>query len=1020
VLTRESGQTEIEELTQRFRQRYKEFKSTDYKEAQLRTDFINVLLRALGWDVRNEENKPQRIRDVIVENLLLDEGETSSGRRRPDYSLRFKGENKFFLEAKKPAVAIETAKGPALQIRRYGWSGKLPISVLTNFDKLVIYDCRYRPKDADQANVARYKIYNYTEYVEKFDEIYDLLSKEAVYSGDFDQKVPRMDEISGTELFDDYFLNQIERWRHELAINIFSCNNKLNQDQLNYTVQRLLNRIIFLRICEDRKLEKYEKIKAVETYEELKAIFLAADKRYNSGLFDFIEDEVSLSIRLRSAPIVKIFKELYYPESPYSFSVVNSAILSQIYERFLAKQIVLSDSNGVHIEEKPEVVASQGVVSTPKFVVDSIIESTLAPYCRGKSPADLRDLRLADIACGSGTFLLAAFEYLLNHHLEWYIKNDATEFLSEGSVGYGDSFSLPVEEKNRILLSNVFGVDVDEQAVEVTQFSLLLKILEGVSSAEIGYYLSKNKAGALPKLDKNVVCGNSLVDDTYFRCYPGDSTKTKVFESVKPFDWYNTFPEVFSSNGGFDLIIGNPPYTRIQNMVKYSPKEAQFFRSRYSPYKSGKKGNIDKYYFFIERGLSLLNSQGILCYIVPNKFFKIKAGQELRRLISLRNHLKGIINFGTEQVFAGRTNYTCILKLSKSSNDGFTVEFVTSLSDWLHDRNVRSQEFSSNHLSSKPWIFIDPELTRLFDKLSHENPKRLADYADIFVGVQTSKDEIFVIRPDYEDVNHVEFIDASGRKQSIERSILRPAIYDVKKIPPFSKIEPNAYIIFPYEIIKNRARAYSAKEMKTFFPKCWQYLNSHKHELLDRNISTTKKGSPEKSWYVFGRSQSLTKFDSLKLIWPTLSLEPRYAYDDKNIVFTGGGNGPYYGLKLKKSSNISLLYLQSILCHPIIDAIVQSRGSAFRGGYVSHGKQFVETLPIREIDHNNPNDTRVYDSITKLGTKLCEINHELERTKTPPQKSILQSQKRVVKDQLDRLVTELYGFSPHDSQLVAI
>lgn len=219
--------------------------NSDYNETQLRADFLNPFLAALGWDVFNEKQSSQYLREVVHEDTveIADGGEVFT--KKPDYALRLGAVRKFFVEAKRPSVPVATHNAAAFQVRRYGWNARLPISVLTNFDQLVIYDCRVCPNAEDDTRVARLKIYNYTEYVIKFDEIYAQLSREAVYSGSFDAQFSIEQERFGAETFDAYFLSQIEAWRAQLAQDIVQQNPMLTEAEVNFLVQRLLNRIIF-------------------------------------------------------------------------------------------------------------------------------------------------------------------------------------------------------------------------------------------------------------------------------------------------------------------------------------------------------------------------------------------------------------------------------------------------------------------------------------------------------------------------------------------------------------------------------------------------------------------------------------------------------------------------------------------------------------------------------------------------------------------------------------------------------
>lgn len=536
------------------------------------------------------------------------------------------------------------------------------MSVLTNFHTLVIYDARLLPRPTDEPHVARLKVYNYEEYNSRFGEIYELLSRGAMYSGQFDKHFPMEKEVTGQEPFDEYFLEQIQKWRERLAADLAEHNLEISQDELNFLVQRLINRIVFLRICEDRNLEKYKGLQRITTYQQLKELFLKADEKYNSGLFDFVDDKLSFNIEVGSNVLVPIFKELYYPESPYAFSVLDAGVLGEIYELFLGKLVSLVDDRCIKIVEKPEVIESGGVVPTPRFIVDAIVQRTLSRMIQGKTPGELVDLKIADIACGSGVFLLAAYEHMLNYHLEYYLREGVEKHRDKLRQDVGDQWYLSLTEKQRILLNNIYGVDIDIQAVEVTRFSLLLRILENETEATVNSHLSKYRQRALPNLNDHIKCGNSLVDHVSFKRYNGGGlTSEEELEKVNPFMWEDEFPRVLRT-GGFDVIVGNPPYIRIQNMVKYSAEEAKFYQSNASPYTCAKADNFDKYALFVERGLMLLNGQGRLGYIVPHKFCKLKSGRALRKLLAEGKHVAEVVHFGVQQVFGNRTTRNLSMK----------------------------------------------------------------------------------------------------------------------------------------------------------------------------------------------------------------------------------------------------------------------------------------------------------------------------------------------------------------------
>src|SRR5579885_2456530 len=469
-------------------------------------------------------------------------------------------------------------------------------------------------------------------------------------------------------------------------------------------------------------------------------------------------------------------------------------------------------------------------------------------------------------------------------------------------------------------------------------------------------------------------------------------------------------------------------------MVKYSPDEVPSDKSQFSPYTTAKSDNFDKYALFIEKSLSLLKLSGSLGYIVPNKFFKTKAGASLRQLLISHRYLSEIVDFGVQQVFAGQTTtYTCILVLRRTAPDQVLVEYVTDLQKWRYGEAPRSASYNPDDFGSAPWRLVPPQVDDFFDRLQTQNPLRLGNVYDIFVGLQTSDDKVYIRSPEREDANSVTFKDINQRLWTIEKAIVRPCLYD-EPVPAYATPRPNAYIIFPYHIetvilrngkTEERPFLYTQDEMQSQFPECWRYLNAHKNRLdpyaPDKVPSTRRsvQGYTSDTWYRYGRSQSLTKFDGQpKLIWSTLSLNARYAYDTRNILFTGGGNGPYYALRQEPAFNYSLFYVQAILHHPVFEAMIYSGSVRVRGDYSSRGKQFIADIPIRMIDFESKSDRERYNRIVALVQQLISVTDNLSQAKLPKVRIPLERQLDLLKRQINELIEELYGMEEDDLRLV--
>ena len=996
----QSRQAQLAERIRQYGDRITEYTRPTYNETEVRVDFVNPLFKALGWDVDNEAGLPQHLREVTHEATVMVEENGRQRTKKPDYSFRIGTEVFFYLETKKPSVDITLDNAPAFQLRRYGWSGNLKVSVLTNYTDLYIYDCSVRPVETDDINVALIAHYNYTEYEEKFVEIYNLLSKEAVLSGSFAAQFENIRGAFRREPFDEYFLKQIKAWRVMLGADIRQNNPTINEETLNICTQRVLNRIIFLRICEDRSFEQYETLKQIRTYDELRRLFLSADRKYDSGLFAMLdEDQVVIS----DDSLLTVFRELYYPNNSYEFSVVDPYIIGQIYELFLDEKLVITRDGTVVAQAKPEAVDSQGAVNTPKNVTDIIVEQTLATLYEGKRPDEVRDIRVADICCGSGNFLLSAFEYITNYNIEWLISNEKEAAIGDGRliiVPGGDTYRLSYALRRDILLRNIWGVDIDPLAVEVAKFSLFLKLLENTSMEEIDAYIMGTTGCVLPNMDNNIRNGNSLVGTAYAQFDPDVYNRENGLEQIRMFDWETEF-----GTDGFSAIIGNPPYIRVQNMVRYSPREYGFYKSHYSGFETAGAELLDKYYLFIERAWNLLKDGGVIGYIVPHKFMNIQTGVALRHFLSSRAGVRKIIHFGTHQTFKNRSTYTCILILGKPAQTSFKIAFVQDWNRFLFAHTTEYDTYDATTLGDMPWTFIPGQINERLSAL-RGCCSPLIDLARIFVGVQTSSDKVYIVTADREDDAYVYFHDKFGNERKAEKGILRKSIYDAR-LEKYRVIEPNSYIIFPYRNENGRPKLIDLSVMQTEYPCVLEYLNAFKEELDQRNMTPPRT---VENWYAYGRSQSLAKFiEGEHLIWPVLSRDSNYVYDNEQVVFTGGGNGPFYGIEMKDGVEESIFYVQAILNHWLMELLVRKSASSFRGGYYSHGKQFVAQLPIYRINFEDDIQRKTHDSIVAKVHQIEFLNQRMKEAQNTAAKRTIQRATEAAQRDLSALIDDLYG-----------
>jgi hypothetical protein len=705
--TFEQAKDEVARLVAHFRANNDRYLSPAYKETWARQEFIDPFFIALGWDVRNERRVAPQYREVITEESLDVEGH----RKAPDYVFRVGQTNKFFAEAKKPGVAIKSDPAPAYQLRRYAWSAKLPLSILTDFHELAVYDCRRRPRDTDKASIARIHYIGCEEYPDRFRDIWDLFGREAVWGGSFDRFAQADKGKRGTGEVDAEFLKEIEGWRDVLARNIALRNPRLSIDELNDSVQRTIDRIIFLRMAEDRGIEPYEQLRQLaqgdEVYRHLmRDLCRKCDDRYNSGLFDFEKDKVTPRLAIDDKVLRPLIAGLYFPQSPYEFSVLPPEILGNVYEQFLGKVIRLTAGHQAKIEEKPEVKKAGGVYYTPAYIVDYIVKNTVGKMTEGKSPKELEGFRVLDMACGSGSFLLGAYRHLLDWHLDWYVAHDPESWARKKNspiwrhptphtpspIPDTPAWRLTVAEKKRILLAHVFGVDIDRQAVEVTKLSLLLKVLEGESDETLGEQrqLTLWQDRALPDLDNNIKCGNSLIGPDYFTRGSTELVEVRLIPDrdemrrINPFDWNAEFPDAMKA-GGFDCVIGNPPYV----FGEYHDGAAkQYLKTRYALV----KGQYDTYWLFIERGINLTASGGRFSLIVPDALLARDEATATRGLL-LANGLERIYHCGL--VFSAGVS-AVVFVLAKGMSNGDLICDARTGTTVVMERICKTARFATD------------------------------------------------------------------------------------------------------------------------------------------------------------------------------------------------------------------------------------------------------------------------------------------------------------------------------------
>ncbi|MBN2381328.1 N-6 DNA methylase [bacterium] len=963
-------------LIETFDNNLESYKKGNYNETQVRREYIDPFFKELGWDVANKQGYAEAYKDVIHEDAIKIGGVTKA----PDYCFRIGGVRKFFLEAKKPSVNIQEDIHPAYQLRRYGWSAKLPLSILTDFEELAVYDCRVKPSKNDKVSHSRILYFKYTDYENRWEEIAGIFSRDAILKGSFDKYVGSNKGKKGTTEVDAAFLNEIENWRELLARNIALRNPNLSPRELNFAVQQTIDRIVFLRICEDRGMESYGGLMALRNgenvYKRLFHLFNKADEKYNSGLFHFKKekdrencDNLTPFLLIDDKPLKEIFKNLYYPESPYEFSVISADILGQVYERFLGKIIRLTAGHHAKIEEKPEVRKAGGVYYTPTYIVDYIVKNTVGKLVEGKRPGPkggVRNLKILDPACGSGSFLIGAYQFLLDWHRDEYI-NDGPEKWSKGKIprvyqSQKGEWRLTTDERKRILINNIYGVDIDHQAVEVTKLSLLLKVLEGEDEQGIGKQMLLFQERVLPDLSNNIKFGNSLIGPDFY-----DHQQMSVFDEeeiyrVNVFDWNAEFSDIMQ-DGGFHAVIGNPPYVDLKG---FPEQELTYIFRSYDC----ANNRINLFATFMERSFSLLQkADGYFSMIVPTAVLAQTSYTALR---------KKILNEAT------------LIDLARLPNESFgsaagEVKVDTVIVTWSTPHKVNFQTNLIAYRGYERINAITPISAHVHGKLSLNSIVKDTDY--VWPVNTTDSHNAVLEKIEANGVPLVSLVEFclgltpyDKYKGHTEKQITDKVFHaDHQKDPTFKKL-----------LKGNDVRRY--------------YVNWNGEAWISYGAWL---GAPREERF-FTKKRILVKqiidWSSLR-IWAALTTEA--LYNTQNAF------------NLLQNDETSLEYILGLLNSKLINFYHQKRfldefKMRFQKILICDCKRF----PIRPIDFDNSDDVAMHDKMINFVDQMLELNKKLAESKMPQTTEMLKRQIDATDRQIDELTYKLYNLTDEEIKIV--
>lgn len=941
MTTQDLAYTEIEKLVKNF----KNIPASQRKgmnEMQTRLGYILPLFRALGWDTSN-------INEVSPEEKV--------SRGWVDFSFRIGNVPRFFLETKKVNENLNDPKW-VKQAIDYAWTKSVTWALLSDFEGLRVFNAEWKEANPFSAQFIEFDL---DSYLTDFERLW-WLSKSETMARRLDLEAEKVGKKIKRQAVSQILFDDLKSWRTNLFKNYKAFNLGYSPAQIDEAVLRLLNRLIFIRTAEDREVEDNRLRSLVRVLRdkkqinnldrELATVFRQFDGTYNSELF---ARHFSEELQIPPSDLEAVIEGLYEKNfTRYNFNALDADVLGTAYEQYLG-HVVAEGVDETHVEEKRTKRKSQGIYYTPTFVTKYIVQQTIGKYLdeHGYNPS--HPPRVLDMACGSGSFLIEAFDVI-----DRYVMNLRRQ-TSEVSPLVGASEVFDRARQLEVLGNCIFGVDKDKQAVEVARLNLLLR---GLHSRE-----------KLPMLE-NIAHGDSLRPET--------------FES--------NFPQIMKE-GGFDVIIGNPPYVRQETLGEEFKAYAQQNFETYA-------GTADLYIYFIEQAHKLLKPGGYFGMIVSNKWMRSNYGKALREFLKRESQLVEIIDFGELPVFENAATFPAIIITckAKSEKQSFLYAPIKRLDfeSLLSEVKSFSSTLNERALQGDNWNLTSDFAESLIEKIK-PSCTSLGDYVnnEIYFGVKTGNVSIFVI-------------DSNTKNKLIAK-------------------DPNSEEIIKKYVIGDDVRKYRIAEKERFviftwhgidiskYPAVSDYLLPFKNELMPKPkgwVGETWQGRKGGAyeWYEIQDAVEYHEiFNRPKIVYPDIAKESRFAFDSKGLyvadtIFSIPSNDLYLlGLLNSKLS----WFILKILC--------PSLGDPDKGGRLRLKISYIKNLPVRRIDFGNPAERSAHDELVKLVEKMLALQKErqsMRREDDLDRVRNLERQIAQVDEEIDQRVYALYGLTEEEIKII--
>ena len=1014
--TFESFQQELARLVDKFDRDYPQFVAANYNEATLRNEFLDPFFRALGWDVGNINGLIHTEREVDIEVQTA----TSGRQTRADYVFRISRVERFTCEAKKPAETLSDRH--IYQAKRDAFARGVPFALLSDFEELKIYIVGARPH-REEPHVGEFKVLNFRQYPLAARELWDLLGYANVRGGSLDREIAKLPKrplkLKGrqgylirpdrTKALDADFLNFLDDARQQLGSDLLKHNDRtdlLTGHRLNEAAQRIIDRLIFLRICEDRGIDTGELIESLfnhwyrqqteppklrrpgrqshlrfgggtdgasdvvaeepaasgsargridgSLYREITAHIRSLDQRpashkpyFNGQLF---AAHFSEELIVGDEWVANFISDLTDDDNGYHFATIKVEILGDAYERFLGK-VLRPQGRGATIEEKPEVREAGGVFYTPRYIVEYIVEQTIGRLLEGKSPREVEKLRFVDPACGSGSFLLRAYERVMEHYLRWFIANPGQQKKADCYTDAAGNVRLTTALKRRILVANIYGVDIDAQAVEVTQLSLYLKMLEDENRDTLRTQTELFRGEPLlPPLDKNIRCFNSLIASDF-------SLDPDELARVNAGDWDVQFRDIMKA-GGFDAVVGNPPYVVI------GPKLMDKAQIDYLRNYSVAQYKADLFHLFIERGVQLCKPRGKFGMIVPNTWLTLQFTDRLRSFVVNDTKIEQLVVFD-HLVFDEADVFTALVFLERTKPDSDHQTMVkrikrAALSEEL--AAVPAARVRQADWKDSPGCVIETRRLNLEGKLVERllvNFPALEKIARVSLGAQA-----------YNSSKHT--------KEQIERRVFHADRRISKEYLP----EVGGSAVSRYEFTRDDSK----------WIKYGPWLHDYREmdwltgpRILIREIA----GKPPHQIFGCYVEETLCNYKTVLNVNPSAE------------------------------TKVSMKYVLALLNSRVLSFIYPyTSNKQVTVSFPRLSVRDVKKLPLFPIDLSSPKQKVLHDRLVSLVDKMLLLTPALRLAKTDAERRAVENALAKTDDNIDQLVYQLYALTPEEIALV--